>query len=73
MNNGLLEGGNNARMDSSVHKAILNDVETVSKNVIISHDTHVTCDGCWCLICVSGWQREEVSQLSFSLLVYVSI
>ena len=72
-NDGVLEGGDDAGMDSSVHEPILNGVETISEDIIVLHDTHVTHNSHRCLICMSGWQREEVSQLSFCLFVYVSI
>ena len=70
---GLLKGGNNAGMDSGIHQSILNGVEAVGEDVIVLHDMHVMHDGHWCLVCMSGWRREEVSQLSFCLFVNVSI
>jgi hypothetical protein len=60
-------------MNGGVHESILNGVEMSSEDVIVLCNVHVTRNGCWCLVCVSGWQREKVSQLSFHLFVYVSI
>ena len=72
-NDSLLKGGDNVGMDGSIHQPILHGVEAVGKDVVVSHDTHVTCDSRWCLICMSGRQGEEVSQLSFRLFVNISI
>ena len=72
-NNGLLKGGDDAGMDSGIYEPILDSVKMISKDVIVPCDIHVMHNSCWCLICMSGRRREEVSQLSFCLFVYVSI
>ena len=73
MNDGLLKRGNDAGVDGGIHEVILNGVEAVSKDVVVSRDAHVSCHRRWCLICLSGWQREEMCQLSFGLFVDVPI
>ena len=54
-NDGLLQRGDDARVDRSVHESILNGVEAVSEDVVISRDAHVARDGGRCLIRLSGW------------------
>ena len=51
---GLLKGGDDARVDSGVYKVILDFVESVGKDEVGPCDAHVACDSCQGLICVLG-------------------
>ena len=51
----LLEQSDDMRVDGGVHKSVLNGVEAVSEDVIVSHDAHVPRHRGRCLICLSGW------------------
>ena len=69
----LLKQGDDAGVDGSVHESVFNGVEVASKDIVVLCDTHVPRHRGWCLICLSGWRRKEMGQLSFGLFVNVSI
>ena len=51
----LLKQSDDAGVDGSIHELVLDGVEAVSEDVVVSHDTHVLCHCRRCLICLSGW------------------
>ena len=73
MDDCLLEWSDDAGVDGGVHEPVLDGVEAISEDVVVSCDAHVPCHRRRCLICLSGWQREEMGQLSFGLFMDVSI
>ena len=60
-------------MDGGIHDTVLHLVEVVGEDIVCTHEVHVTHNGRWGLICVSGWQEEEVSQLIFGLFMYFPV
>ena len=69
----VLKRSDDAGVDGSVHESVLNGVEAVSEDVVVSCDTHVLRHRRRCLICLSGQRREEMGQLSFGLFMDVSV
>jgi hypothetical protein len=69
----LLKQSNDAGVDGGVHESVLDGVEAVSEDVVVSRDTHVPRHRRQCLICLSGQRREEMGQLSFGLFMDVSV
>ena len=50
VDNRLLEWGDDAGVDSSVHESIFNGVEAIGKDVVVSRDAHVARYRRWRLI-----------------------
>ena len=69
----LLKRSDDVGVDCGVHKSVFDGVEVISEDVVVSCDAHVPHHRGWFLVCLSGWQREEMSQLSFGLFVDVPI
>ena len=73
MDDRLLKRSDDAGVDGGVHESVLDGVETVSEDVVILRDTHVSRHRGRRLICLSGWQGEEMSQLSFCLFMNIAV
>ena len=69
----LLKWSDDVGVDGGVHESVLDGVEVVSEDVVVSCDVHVSRHRRRCLICLSGWRREEMGQLSFGLFMNVSV
>ena len=41
--NGLLERGDDARVDGCIHESILDGVKALGENVVVPRETHVAC------------------------------
>ena len=54
VNDGLLEGGDDAGMDGGVHQSILDGVEALGEGVVVSREVHVARHGKRRLVRLSG-------------------
>ena len=57
--NRLLKRSDNAGVDSGVHEPVLDGVETVSEDVVVSHDTHVPRHRGWSDLLVWSAKRGD--------------
>ena len=55
VDDGLLQGGDDVRVDGGIYEPVFDSIETVSKDIVVPCYAHITHDGGWGLICRLSW------------------